>query len=58
MAKILDVKTKRDEAAVASINIFEVLSELYDSVENNEARQKIREKVKEVRLKLAKQQNG
>jgi hypothetical protein len=56
--KILDVKTKRDDAALMSVNIFGILSEIYDSIDNLEAKQKIREKIKEVRETMAKQLNG
>ena len=52
MSKILDVKSRRDEAAMNAVNIFEILSEIHDSLENEADKRKVRDKVKEIRLRL------
>lgn len=57
IARIIDIKSRRDDAALNAINIFEVLSELHDSMEVPGDKQRIRDKVKELRLKLS-TQNG
>ena len=52
VSKILDVKSRRDEAAMNAVNIFEILSEIHDSLENEADKRKVRDKVKEIRLRL------
>lgn len=51
-SKIVDIKSKRDEAAQHSVNIFQVLSEIHDSMKLDTDKQVIRDKVKEIRNKL------
>lgn len=51
---ILEVKSKRDEGMVNAVNIFEVLTDIHDALSTEEDKRIVREKVKEIRIKLAK----
>lgn len=52
VGKILDVKARRDEAALLSINIFEILADIHDSIEDPESKRIIRNKVTEIRKRM------
>jgi hypothetical protein len=52
-SRILDVKSKRDEGALNSLNVFEILGELHDKVIDPNAKQIIRNTVKEIRQKIS-----
>lgn len=58
VSKILDVKAKRDEAALLQINIFDILSDLHDAMVSTEDQKIIREKTKEIRLRLTQTSDG
>lgn len=56
ISKILDIKEKRDNQGVFSINIFEILAELHDRCESEFDKRLIRDELKKLREKL-KQEN-
>jgi len=56
ISKILDIKEKRDNQGVFSINIFEILAELHDRFESELDKRIIRDELKKHREKL-KQEN-
>ncbi len=56
ISKILDIKEKRDNQGVFSINIFEILAELHDKLESEHDKRLIRDELKKLREKL-KQEN-
>ena len=56
ISKILDIKEKRDNQGVFSINIFEILAELHDRFESELDKRIIRDELKKLREKL-KQEN-
>jgi hypothetical protein len=56
ISKILDIKEKRDNQGVFSINIFEILAELHDRFESELDKIIIRDELKKLREKL-KQEN-
>jgi hypothetical protein len=56
ISKILDIKEKRDNQGVFSINIFEILAELHDRFDSEFDKRLIRDELKKLREKL-KQEN-
>jgi hypothetical protein len=56
ISKILDIKDKRDNQGVFSINVFEILSELHDKFESEHDKRLLRDELKKLREKL-KQEN-
>jgi hypothetical protein len=55
---IMDVKSRRDESLLSTVNIFEILKEMHDSMICPEDKQIIRAKTTEIRKQLTDQDDG
>lgn len=58
LKSISEIKSRRDSNAMAYVDIFSVLTEIHDSLECDADKRKIREKVKEIRMKLMQKISG